>query len=178
MNSKSITIILLLTFSLLIVYSQDLKTNRLKFKSGVNYGFVSEQSTSHKGISINTGLELNTGIERIRFNPNITFGYHLEENPLNNQKDYLYPLLIETIMYFDLLKSQDKSFAWTLGLGAYGNITFGGGTMGSFGGYVGTGFNLTPQNSRFSVEILPINYMLGHGPRKDIFSRISLKYNL
>lgn len=178
MNTKLISVLFLMIFSCVTGYSQDVKTSKLKFKSGVNYGFVSEQGASHKGVGINTGLEINTGVERIRFNPNFTFGYHQEEDPLNNQKDYLYPILIETNMYFDLLKSSDNSFAWTLGLGAYGNITLGGGTMGSFGGYMGTGFTLTPINSRYSVEILPINYMLGHGPRKDIFSRISLKYNL
>jgi len=178
MKTILIPFIILIIFSVTTVYSQDLKTGKLKFKSGINYGFVSEQGSLHKGVSINTGLEFNSATERIRFNPNFTFGYHQEDDPANNQNDYLYPLIIETIMYFDLIKSSDKSFAWTLGLGAYGNITLGGGTMGSFGGYIGTGFNLTPKNSRYSIEILPVNYMLGHGPRKEIFSRLSLKYSL
>ena len=177
MTKKIITSITLLILSVFTVNAQDLKVDKIKFKSGINYGFVTEQGMSHDGVSINTGFEFNTKIERMRFNPNITFGYHQEEDLVYNQTYNLYPVLIETNLYFDLLKSADNSFAWTFGLGAFGSITFGAGTMGSFGGYAGTGFNITPQKSRYSLEILPLNYMLGSGPRKNIFSRLSLKFS-
>lgn len=171
---------LLLTYS---AFSQDNKESKIKFKSGFNYGVVSEQGTSHNGVSINTGIEINTGFDRIRFSPNLTIGYHQEDIDFSSiniysQQEYLYPLQLETNLYFDLIKSADNSFAWILGLGAYANITIGSGTMGSWGGYVGTGFNINPQDSRYSVEILPVNYMLGYGPRKNLFARISLKYSI
>ena len=183
MKTNTLTLIILMLLLTNSVFSQDKKENKIKFKSGFNYGIVSEQGTSHNGVSINTGIEINTGIDWIRFNPNLTIGYHQEDIDFSSfsiysDQEYLYPLQFETNLYFDLIKSKDNTFAWTLGLGAYANITVGSGTMGSWGGYIGTGFNINPQESRYSVEILPVNYMLGYGPRKNLFARISLKYSI
>ncbi|MCK4922363.1 MAG: hypothetical protein KAS71_15025 [Bacteroidales bacterium] len=181
MKINTLTLIILMSFLINTAFSQDNKESKIKFKSGLNYGIVSEQSSSHNGVSINSGIEIKTGIDWIRFNPNLTIGYHQEDinfSVSSINQEYLYPLQLETNIYFDLIKSANNSFAWTLGLGAYANITVGSGTMGSYGGYVGTGFNINPQDSRYSVEILPVNYMLGYGPRKNLFARISLKYRM
>jgi hypothetical protein len=46
------------------------------------------------------------------------------------------------------------------------------------GGYTGTGFRISPENSPFSIEVIPLNLMLGYGPYRNIFGRVSIIYPL
>ena len=171
----SLTTILVISY--LSVFSQSRNLNTRHFKFGLSYGNVSEQSTDHAGLSISTGMEFNVISDRIRFNPFISLGYHhgISNSSIN---EHYYPISLETIFLLDLIRNSDNSFAWFIGIGPYGNITPGAGTMGSFGGYAGTGLILRPQAFPISFEVLPLNYMLGYGPRKNFFGRVCLLYDL
>jgi hypothetical protein len=133
-------------------------------------------------MSINTGLEFNLKPDRVRFTPMLSFGYHsgnietFSDEPLESLQ--IWPVQVETPIFLDLIRNNSKSFQWFIGLGLYGNLGLGSYLLGSIGGYTGTGFRIRPENSQFSIEILPINLMLGYGPYRNIFGRVSLAYDL
>lgn len=158
------------------------KLGTVKFKTGLSYDQVYEYEVSRNGIAINTGIEINIGkSDRFRFNPNITIGFHNDVSKRIYFHSFVYPLILEANFFMDIAQSYDKTFAWTLGIGAYGNVTT---IMRSntywlhYGGNISTGFNLSPKNSRFTIEVLPLNLRLGFPYSFNFYPRLSLKYDL
>ena len=180
MNSTKLFlfIVMFITGATLSVSAQ----NHRSIKLGISYGAVDEQSANHAGMSINTGLEFANKSERIKFSPTVSLGYHngtiqnFPYEPLDPLRAWI--VQVETPINFELIRNSANTFSWILGIGAYGNLGLSSYLLGSIGGYTGTGFRISPADIPFSMEVLPINFMIGYGPYTNIFGRISIVFEM
>ncbi len=184
----------LILFSILIVFNakgQDNGFSKNILKYGIGIGVSDGHRTTGGGGLLSVGYQLDLWKDRLRFNPNLTFGYFNAKHVQDVRDQWFNSINLETILYFDVIRL--KAFSLTIGAGGLINNTKGllgtGGYPPSeinsdyisdwhYGGFLGGGFRINPKNSRIAIEIMPLNFHVGPDYYMEGFAKIGLEVKL
>jgi hypothetical protein len=185
-------LILLSIFIVFIVKGQDEKRfSKSALKYGIGIGVSDGHSTTGGGGLLSVGYQRDVWKDRLRLNPNFTVGYYNAVNVQDVRDQWFNSINLETILYYDLIRL--KAFSLTIGAGGVINNTKGllgtGGYPSSksssdyisdwnFGGFLGGGLRINPQNSRIAIEIMPLNFHVGPDYFMEGFAKIGLDVKL
>jgi hypothetical protein len=184
----------LILLSIFIVFSakgQDNGFSKSTLKYGIGIGVSDGYRTTGGGGLLSVGYQLDLLKDRLRLNPNLTFGYFNAKYVLDVRDQWFNSINLETIIYFDVIRI--KAFSLTIGAGGVINNTKGLLGPGGFppaesnsdyisdwhyGGFLGGGFRINPKNSRIAIEIMPLNFHIGCDYYMEGFAKIGLEVKL
>jgi len=168
---------------------QDFSKNSLKY--GAGWGGCDGVKTSGNGWLLIIGYQRDLWKDRLRLNPNFTFGYFNSKNTTDVRDQWFNSLNLETILYFDLIKI--KAFSFMIGAGGFVNNTKGLlGTGGwppgestseyfsdwNYGGLICAGFRINPKNSRFAFDLIPYTFHFGGNNYEEAFVSVGFELKL
>lgn len=177
MKNKYIGLIFLIVLiSFDYSFGQNFTKNSIKLGLGV--GIHMGNKTSGTGLVYTVGYQKEIWKDRLRFNPNFSIGqYSSRILPIGARDQHFNTLSLEAKLFFDLIKIEP--FSLVVGCGGLINNTRGLiGTGGKpdyytekqeseyvndyhFGGYIGGGFRINPNNKRIAINLLPTNFYFG-----------------
>lgn len=177
MKNRLINGLILFTFISIFcnkIQGQDFSKNELTYGIGMGE-YDSYRATGLGGLLI-VGYQRNLWKDRLRLNPNLTFGYYNTRHYTDVRDQWINSISLETILFFDLIRV--KAFSLNIGAGVVVNNTNGLLCTGGeppfttnqslyinelhFGGYLGGGLRINPKKSRISYELMPFNLHFGN----------------
>ncbi|MCP4551656.1 MAG: hypothetical protein GY834_06360 [Bacteroidetes bacterium] len=184
----------LILLSIFIVFSakgQDKEFSKSTLKYGIGIGASNGHRTTGGGGLLSIGYQRDLWKDRLRLNPNLTFGYFNAKHIQDIRAQWFNSINLEVILYFDIIRL--KAFSLTIGAGGVINNTKGllgtGGYPPSesksdyisdwhYGGFLGGGLRINPRNSRIVIEIMPLNLHVGLDYYLEGFAKIGLEVKL
>lgn len=178
--NRFVTPIVLLT--LLLTYrgasAQDVVFSKSSVKLGFGLGLSMGYNTYGLGLQYNIGYQREIWNDRFRLNPNFSIGHYSSAFLLDARDEYFNSINFATNLYYDVIRI--KSFSLVLGTGVLVNNSKGLiGTGGNrddndtlaqssefvndvhLAAHLGAGFRINHPNQRTSMNILPINLLIG-----------------
>lgn len=173
--SKIAGVMLLLLFIVAqqTCFAQDKSKNSIKV--GLGAGMSEGNTTEGLGTIITLGYQRDLLNDRLRLNPNLSFGYYNSKRIDDSNDQYFNSINLSTNIYYDLIRY--KSISLVVGTGVFVNNTQGlNGTGGDtnnvnqhsayisewhFGGFAGAGVRLVFPGDRIALNLLPVNIHIG-----------------
>lgn len=184
----------LIILSIFFVYGahgQDNEFSKSTLKCGIGIGASDGYRTTGGGGLLIVGYQRNIWKDRLRLNPNLTVGYFNSKNIQDVRDQWFNSISLETILWFDILRF--KSISLTIGGGgvlnnARGLLSTGGDpppeidseyiSHWHYGGFLGGGLRINPDNSRFAFEVIPFNFHVGPDYYMEGFAKIGMEIKL
>ncbi len=172
-------------------HGQEQKFSKNSLKYGVGIGASDNDRTTGLGSLLSVGYQHDLWKDRLRLNPNLTVGYFNAKSVMDVRDQWFNSINLETVIYFDLVRL--KAFSLTIGGGGVINNTKG--LLGSggfppsdnkseyfsdwhYGGFLGGGLRINPENSRIAIEMMPLNFHVGSDYFAEAFARIGIEVKL
>jgi hypothetical protein len=143
------------------------------------------------GITFIVGYQKEIWKDRLRINPNFSFGYFNSKLIQDGGQEWINSFTMQTNIYFDVIK--DRSFSIMAGTGLLLNYSTG--LLGT-GGYhstsnsseyvyefhgglhFGAGFRINPPDRRYAFEIVPFNFNTDFMEYLELYPRFSFDIKL
>ncbi len=181
-------IILSLLFWGNAIKAQGFSKNSLKL--GIGTGISSDLPYGGFGVCYSLGFQREIWEDRLRFNPNISFGHY--SLFVSEDGSFFMSLNLEANLFYDVVKT--NNFALVLGCGIIGNHSKGSSRIipsvttdneeselyekYHITNYIGAGFRITPTNSRLAINIMPLNIHNGYDGFFEVHGKIELDIKL
>lgn len=184
-------LVIFLTFVIFNIKGQDKEFSKSSLKYGIGIGVSDGHRATGGGVILLVGYQHNIWKDKLRLNPNLTFGSYHAKYVQDVRDQWFNSTNLEAILYYDLVRV--KAFAFTIGTGVVVNNMKGLlGTGGyppaenrseyfsdwHYGGYLGGGFRIAPQNGRLAFEIMPLNFHVGPDYFMEGYAKIGLDVKL
>jgi hypothetical protein len=192
-KKATILVIVLLTVSFINSQAQNFSKNSIK--TGLSLGGTSGNNSDGFGLAYNIGYQREIWRDRLRLNPNFSFGhYSTRFLPMDAPDESFTSLNVETNLFFDVFKV--RAFSMVLGSGLFVNTIMGlkgtGGLRDDYSGpqtseyindyYFGLtlcyGFRINSTNRRLALNIIPMNLRCGIGGLTEFHSRLEFDIKL
>lgn len=195
MNNKLFLFTLLLFFSLAI-YSQ--KTPNKSLKIGAGLGLSQSDNCTGLGTSYSIGIQRDIWKDRLRFNPNLSFGFYSPVFITDLPDQYFNSINLNANLNYDLIKIGRLSLLVYTGAEAgivQGYIGSGGmpeldenGSNNSRSSYYvhdyhvgvdfGCGLRINSKSKKIAINILPFNFRVGYPDFLEAYYKMEIDIKL
>lgn len=173
-----ISLLIALISIVLVHSSQGQGFTKNTIKLGIGPGVSMGRNTDGLGINFSVGYQREIWKDRLRFNPNFSFGSYSSRFVMDARDQHFISINLESVLFYDLVRV--KTFSIVVGTGVLLNNSRGLlGTGGKddytdpnpvwseyfsnyhIGGYLGAGFRVNAPNKRTAISIMPLNLHFG-----------------